>query len=54
MNAELYLALQKTLKAYHDASLKNNTQQAYELSIDLVELAQCLEEYSCDANKSKS
>ena len=51
MNAELYLLIQKTLKAYHDADLQGKKQQAYELAIDLVELTQALEESACDENK---
>jgi|APCry1669190119_1035276.scaffolds.fasta_scaffold88140_2 hypothetical protein len=52
--AELYILIERTLKHYHYATLKNNRAGAYQIAIDLVELSQQLEELACDANKSKS
>jgi len=47
-SAELYLLIQRTLKHYHYATLKNDKKGAYEIAVDLVDLCQQLEQISCD------
>ena len=41
-----YLALQKLMKNFHEAINKGNYQQAHEISIDIVDVAQNLEDVS--------
>ena len=50
-DSEIYLALHKSLKSYFHATLRKDWATAYQSSIDVVELAQKLEEYTCDLNK---
>ena len=41
-----YLALHKLMKGFHEAINKGNYQQAHEISIDIVDVAQQLEDVS--------
>jgi hypothetical protein len=41
-----YLALHKLLKDFHETITKGNYQRAHEISIDLVDVAQDLEDIS--------
>lgn len=41
-----YLALNKLMKSFHEAINKGNYQQAHEISIDMVDVAQNLEDVS--------
>jgi len=41
-----YLALHKLMKSFHEAINKGNYQQAHEISIDMVDVAQALEDVS--------
>ena len=41
-----YLALHKLMKDFHESILKGNFQQAHEISIDIVDVAQKLEDIS--------
>ena len=50
-DSEIYLALHKSLKSYFHATLRKDWALAYQSSIDVVELAQKLEEHTCDLNK---
>ena len=51
-DSEIYLALHKSLKSYFHATLRKDWALAYQSSIDVVELAQKLEEIACDKNKT--
>jgi hypothetical protein len=52
--AELYLLIQRTLKHYHYATLKNDASGAYQIAVDLVDLCQQLEQLSCDVKNGQS
>ena len=39
-----YLALQRSIKEFHDATLKGEYQRAYEISMDITDLSQQLED----------
>jgi hypothetical protein len=41
-----YLALHKLMKTFHETINKGNYQQAHEISIDIVDVAQALEDVS--------
>ena len=41
-----YLALNKLIKDFHETITKGNYQQAHEISIDIVDVAQQLEDIS--------
>ena len=41
-----YLALHKLMKDFHETINKGNYQQAHEISIDMVDVAQALEDVS--------
>jgi len=41
-----YLALHKLIKSFHESITKGNYQQAHEISIDIVDMAQALEDIS--------
>ena len=41
-----YLALHKLMKVFHETINKGNYQQAHEISIDMVDVAQQLEDVS--------
>jgi hypothetical protein len=47
-DSEMYLHLLRLVKAYHLASLSRNKQLAYEISIDMAEVAQNLSDIACD------
>jgi hypothetical protein len=39
-----YLALQRSIREFHDATLKGEYQRAYEISVDITDLSQQLED----------
>lgn len=39
-----YLALQRSIKEFHDATLKGEYQRAYEIAVDITDLSQQLED----------
>ena len=39
-----YVALQKLLKDFHEAIIQSNYAKAYEISIDIVDVSQALED----------
>lgn len=39
-----YLALHRLIKDFHEATLKGQYQQAYEISVDITDVAQQLED----------
>ena len=41
-----YLALHKLMKSFHESITKGNYQQAHEISIDIVDVSQALEDIS--------
>jgi hypothetical protein len=41
-----YLALHKLMRDFHETILKGNYQRAHEISIDIVDVAQALEDIS--------
>ena len=49
-----YLVLQSLTKKYHDSMITQNTHRAYEIAVDMVEMAQVLQEIAHETNaKSK-
>jgi hypothetical protein len=51
-DAEMYLHLLRLTKAYNLARVVNNTQLAYEISLDLAEVAQNLSDIALEINKN--
>ena len=51
-DSQMYLATVKSLKDYFHATLREDWATAYEATIDLVDLAQKLEEFACEKNKT--
>ena len=45
-----YLVLQSLTKKYHDSMITQNTHRAYEIAVDMVEMAQVLQEIANDKN----
>jgi len=45
-----YLVLQSLTKKYHDSMINQNTHRAYEIAVDMVEMAQVLQEIANDKN----
>ena len=45
-----YLVLQSLTKKYHDSMINQNSHRAYEIAIDMVEMAQVLQEIANDKN----
>jgi hypothetical protein len=41
-----YLALQRSIRDFHDATLKGQYQRAYEIAVDITDLSQQLEDIS--------
>ena len=49
-----YLVLQSLTKKYHDSMINQNSHRAYEIAVDMVEMAQVLQEIANETNaKSK-
>jgi len=47
-----YIVLNSLLKKYHDMMLKNNSDRAYEIATDMVEMALLLQDFAGEnANK---
>lgn len=51
-DSEMYLHLLRLVKAYHLASLSKNAQLTYEISLDLVEVAQNLSDMALEIKKN--
>jgi len=45
-----FIVIQSLLKKYQDNMLKNNTNRAYELATDIVEMALMLQDFADDRN----
>jgi len=45
-----YLVLQSLTKKYHDSMITQNTHRAYEIAVDMVEMAQVLQEIANETN----
>jgi len=45
-----YLVLQSLTKKYHDSMINQNSHRAYEIAVDMVEMAQVLQEIANDKN----
>jgi hypothetical protein len=45
-----YLVLQSLIKKYHDSMINQNSHRAYEIAVDMVEMAQVLQEIANDKN----
>lgn len=53
--SQTYLSLQRLMREYHEATTKNNFKKAYEISVDITDLAQKLEDVTKDmANAGKN
>ncbi len=45
-----YLVLESLLKKYYDSMLKNNTNRAYEIATDMVEMSLTLQDMAHEQN----
>jgi len=45
-----YLVLQSLTKKYHDSMINQNSHRAYEIAVDMVEMAQVLQEIANEIN----
>jgi hypothetical protein len=45
-----YLVLKNLTKKYHDSMINQNNRRAYEIAVDMVEMAQVLQEIAHDKN----